>query len=499
MCGIFGIIGPEGVDRPAHWAASESFKALLTLQHRGQDGAGILSYGEKDGGFCQKKDLGSVDNIFNEDDLLSLPGNMAIAHTRYATVGSDQRKDLQPMVMGFPFGIGMVHNGNLVNYHKLGEKLSREWGVHFISNNDLEFLLYIWCRYIQKSIDQKEKQLTFQDILRGAKGIVEQAKGGYALCGMMVGVGLFGMRDPHGIRPVVLGRRKLEGFPDGRYDYCLSSETKTLSFLGFDLVKDLEPGEVVLIDTKGELHSANTGTFKKSFPCMFEWVYFAGAESTIMNKDIYTSRLNLGVRLADKIKKLIDEKTIAPDIVCPVPETARTASISLAEILKIPYREGLIKNRYVQRSFILGSQKARENAVHLKLSPVRSEVEGKNILLVDDSLVRGTTVRRIVTLLKKFGAKEITLGLTCPPLRYPCYYGIDFPVPGDLLANKRDVEEIARWVGANRVIYLDEEDLKKAIGLDSMCMACVNNKYPTPREGAEEFSGRRNEFRGGLK
>ena len=488
MCGVVGVIGPEGEERLPSWAAEECSRGLMVLQHRGQDGAGILSY-DKSIGFRLERGPGLVAHVFDQGKLSSLEGCSALGHTRYATVGSDNERDIQPMMTGFPFGMGMVHNGNLVNYHSLVKKLKNNWGIHFISGSDLEVLLYLWCRKIQEGRKGNFWDIGFDDVIRGARGIFDSAVGGYALCGIVAGVGLIGLRDPVGIRPLVLGRRKLASGKG--YDYCLSSESKALDFLDYDFVRDVSPGEVILIDKKGEVHSQVLRDLPKSRPCMFEWVYFAGAESQMGGKNVYTTRLRLGKSLAAKAKKLIRQGVISPDIVCPVPDTSRTASIALAEELKLPYREGLIKNRYVQRSFILNSQQAREKAVEYKLSPIRSEVEGKKILLVDDSLVRGTTAKKIVKLLKEYGAVDITLALTCPPLRYPCYYGIDFPSCSELLAANRTEEVIAEWLGVNQVIYMGKEELKKAIGMDNLCTACLDNNYPTSIEEGMEFAHQR--------
>ena len=492
MCGILGIIGPDREGRTASWAAEECSRGLMVLQHRGQDAAGILSYG-KSVGLRRERGPGLVAHVFDQGKLSKLEGGVALGHTRYATVGSDHEGDIQPMMTGFPFGMGMVHNGNLVNYHSLVKKLKKNWGIHFISGSDLEVLLYLWCWNIQEGREGNFWDISFEDIVRGARGIFESAVGGYALCGIVAGVGLVGVRDPAGIRPMVLGRRKLAS--GSGYDYCLSSESKALDFLDYDFVRDVSPGEVILIDEGGNVHSKVLCSSPRSRPCMFEWVYFAGAESQMAGKNVYTARLRLGQFLAAKAKILIRQGKILPDMVCPVPDTARTASIALAEELKVPYREGLIKNRYVQRSFILGSQEAREKAVEYKLSPIRSEVEGKNILLVDDSLVRGTTAKKIVKLLKEYGAGDITLALTCPPLRYPCYYGIDFPSRGELLAANRTEEEIAAWLGVNRVIYMESQDLQDAIGLEGLCMACLDNDYPTSVEEGMAFAHQRRKAR----
>jgi amidophosphoribosyltransferase len=486
MCGVLGIISPLGQSPSRKNEAIDVYRGLLTLQHRGQDAAGILSYDTLTKSFHSQKDLGLVANVFNNSNLTPLKGNMAIGHTRYATTGGNQRDNLQPLVTGYPFGIGMVHNGNLINYHSVKRNLKNVENLQMLTTNDLEIFLNLWCKYMTETDGTKE--FSFHKAVRASEKICQDVEGGFALLGLIADVGLIALRDPHGIRPLVLGEKENSEFPDQK-EYCLSSETVTLNFLGFDYVRDVAPGELIHINNDGELfsHIIKFDEKKKSAPCMFEWVYFSGAESAFYNKSVYEARLNLGQLLANKARKLMEQGEIQSDVVCPVPDTSRTASISLAENLGLPYREALIKNRYVHRSFILNTQEKRENAVELKLSPVISEIKDKRILLVDDSIVRGTTSKKIISLLKKHGAKEITLAITCPPLRYACYYGIDFPDPSELIAKDKKLDEIANWVGANKVIYLEEEDLIVAIGEKSLCMACVNDKYPTSVKDADEF------------
>jgi len=484
MCGVIGITGAFDESKVPYWAAYEAYRGLLTLQHRGQDAAGILSYDKDRRKFYGHKDLGLVSKAITSQHLETCTGNMAIGHTRYATTGSDGIGDLQPMVTGFPFGVGMIHNGNILNYHALAEELGQKYDFQLLTNNDLELILHLWCQKILEQRGPSHESISFDMIKKSAVDIMERANGAYALVGMLAGVGMFALRDPNGIRPLMLGVRQGKKGSE----YCIASETLALNFLGFDFVRDIAPGEVILISEKGEIQSSVVVDKSKKSHCMFEWIYFAGAESQIEGRSVYGTRLNLGEVLSRKVQKAMDAGDINPDFVCPVPDTSRTASISLAENLSIPYREGLIKNRYIQRSFILNTQDKREKAVELKLSPVRSEIEGKNILLVDDSVVRGTTSKKIIELLKKFGAKEITLAITCPPLRHGCFYGIDFPSEQDLIANGKNEEAIAEWVGANKIIYLDEEDLKTAIGTDQLCMACVNNKYPTDISEGKRFA-----------
>lgn len=489
MCGIIGLVHPKTNELKLNNASYEAYRALLTLQHRGQDAAGILSYDENKQKFRGEKDLGLVSQVFDLEKLEKLKGHMAIGHTRYATVGTDDKEDLQPIVSGYPFGVGMVHNGNLVNYHQLAKDFAQNFKVQQLTNNDVEVLLNLWFQGVQEKRSW-DSEITFEHIKTSAKNIFDKAIGAYAITGLLSGVGLFGMRDPQGIRPLILGR-KVWDEEKNLVSYCLVSESNALNFLGFDLVRDIKPGEVIFIREDGEIFSEQLVVPEKPSPCMFEWVYFSAAESTFEERSIYGVRLNLGRVLGKRARKLIENNVIRPDIVCPVPDTSRTSAIALAESLGLPYREGLIKNRYTQRSFILNTQDKREKAVELKLSPVRSEIEGKNILLVDDSIVRGTTSKKIIQLLKRYGAKDITIAITCPPLRHGCFYGIDFPKESDLIANDKCLEEIADYIGANRVIYLDEADLKEAIGLNELCMACVNNKYPTSIEAGEEFAKQR--------
>lgn len=492
MCGVIGVIdtGPSQVGPEI--VPYEVYRGLLTLQHRGQDAAGIVSYDTYRKSFSQHKELGLVADVFNETVLDSLQGNMAVGHTRYATVGKHNKDNLQPFVSGFPYGTAMAHNGNIVNYHQLVEKLKNEYYMQLLSSNDLEVMLQLWSHTLVQLQSSGNPQFNFDHAVKAAKVLATNLEGAYALVGMVADNGMFGLRDPNGIRPLVLGRKQLE---NGNYRYCFCSESVTLNFLGYEFVRDVEAGEFLFIDLEGNLFSEKVVDNVTKTNCMFEWIYFSAAESSIEDKSVYETRLKLGQVLARKVQNEIVNRNIDPDFVCPVPDTARTSSIALAESLKLPYREGLIKNRYVHRSFILKSQEEREKVVELKLSPVRSQIEGKNILLVDDSIVRGTTSRKIISLLKKYGANKITMALTCPPLRYGCYYGIDFPVAEKLIASNKSEEEIARFIGADKVIYLDEVDIKEAIGISDLCMACVNNQYPTAMEQAQEFSKRREEDR----
>ncbi len=492
MCGVIGVIKTQSYQEITSDAAYEAYRGLLTLQHRGQDAAGVLSFDSFQNKFFSHKELGLVAQVFDRSKLEGLSGNIAIGHTRYATAGNDDASDIQPLVTGYPLGIGFAHNGNIVNYQNLSNDIKSNLGQQLLTTNDLEIFLNIFCNEIKDF-----KSLNFNNLKNAANMVFEKVIGAYAVVGILASQGLFGLRDPNGIRPLILGRKKSK---DGEsYDYALSSESHSLQFLGHEIVRDVRPGEFIFIDNNGEIYSHFFYAQNEDFAtCMFEWVYFSSAESILENRSVYSARLELGRKLAKRVNELIEKKEINPDIVCPVPDTSRTSAISLAEEVNLPYREALIKNRYVQRSFILKGQGEREKAVELKLSPVRSEIEGKKILLVDDSIVRGTTSKRIIQMLKRFGAKEVTLAITCPPLRYGCVYGIDFPNPEELIARNKNETQMAKEIGADSVVYIDEVDLKEAIGKKDICTACISNKYPTCSLYNNEFMESRNILKEGL-
>lgn len=474
-------------------AAFDAYRGLLALQHRGQDAAGILAYDAVSRMFAMEKDLGLVASVFTREKIEKLNGFMAIGHTRYATAGGDGRRDIQPMVEGIPFGLGMVHNGNALNYYSLRKELSERFHHQLLTGNDLEALIHYFGHFLMNGQPlPTEKTFAFENIRQAAARMFETVVGGYAVLGLIAGQGLVAFRDPKGIRPLALGVREEAS---GAKTWCLASETIAMTYLGYTYLRDVEPGEVIFIDKSGNFQSAVVKKEPERAHCMFEWVYFSGAESAMDHQPVYGVRLKFGARLGLKAGEAIRAGEISPDVVMPVPDTSRTAAISVADALKLPYREGLIKNRYVARSFILSHQDKREHAVELKLSPIVGEIAGKSIFLVDDSIVRGTTSRRIVSLLKKHGAKEVTLGITCPPIRHPCFYGIDFPDSKDLIAHDKSAEELAEFIGVEKVIYLDEEDMRQAIGSPKLCMACVNKKYPTAVAEGEEFSRERKRAR----
>jgi amidophosphoribosyltransferase len=478
MCGVIGITGNPD-------AAKEAYLGLLTLQHRGQDAAGILTYGKENLQFSLYKDEGLVSSVFSQVDFeKQLSGQMAIAHTRYQTVGNDHVNNIQPMLVNYPYGIGMVHNGNIVNYDSLCRELREKQRRFSLTQNDLEVIQHLFSEGLLKH--SKQGRPTFENIVASANDLFEKAKGGYSVLSLIAGVGMVAFRDPHGLRPLILGKKG--------NSYAIASESNALKFLDYEVLRDVKPGEVILIDEEAKFHSSLIQQTNPK-PCMFEWIYFANPESDIENRPVYLARKELGKRLGLKVRKMMERGEIRPDIVVPVPETSRIAAISLAETLGLPYREALIKNRYVQRSFILKDQLERKSAVELKLAPIESELKGKSVLLLDDSIVRGTTSKHLIQLVKKAGAKEIYFASACPPIKNPCYFGVDFPNADELVANGRNENEIADSLGASRVIYLDLEDLLGALKVKDSCMACLDGKYPVDISEAEAFRVRRNKER----
>lgn len=479
MCGIVGITGhPQ--------ASQEAFQSLLMLQHRGQDSAGILSADVDSGKLHLHRAMGQVSEVFGAETLSRLNGCTALGHTRYSTIGSVKEEDLQPMVAALPVGLGLIHNGNVSNFDAVRKRLLGE-GRFFLSDNDLELFLHFIAEEFKspalQGTETKGSSLAvFEALTRAVSRIHREIEGGYSVVGTVSGRGMFGFRDPHAIRPLILGRKKnpeADIARYGEYRHILTSETGPMKFLGYEIVRDLRPGELIWIPSHSAegapLHAANLRALE-SKPCMFEWVYFSGADSTLEGRNVYQTRLRLGEALARVIPQDLEI-----DFVCPVPDTSRPAAIALAEKLSKPFREVLIKNRYVQRSFILPRQDKRELVVSRKFSVVEELVRGKNILLVDDSIVRGTTSRKIVDLLREHGARKVYMASTCPPVQEPCFYGIDFPNHEELIAYRRNEKQIADEIHADRVFYTEVSDLKSALDLPGFCGACLTGEYPYAR------------------
>ncbi len=466
MCGIVGVINtPE--------AAEEIFLALQNLQHRGQDGGGIVT-ADTDR-FFEHRGAGLLDIAFPEENFRRLKGTMGIGHTRYATVGQQDNTLLQPFLSN-PAGIAIAHNGNILNYPQLRDRISDIDPLALQTGCDTEMLLW-------HIVDGLQGQpVTVETMTQSIRQLSHSLVGSYSVVGVIQGLGLFAFRDPYGFRPLVMGQRLDD--PTQKPTVAFASESAALEFLDFTILETVQPGEVVFVLESGQVlrHTFESPEVKH---CMFEWVYFARVESVLDEVPVYQARMRLGVELAHAIRDI----GLTPDIVVPVPETSRIAAIALAEKLNVPFREVLIKNRYVNRTFILESQPARQAAIRRKLYPVASEIKGKKVLVVDDSIVRGNTAIQIIELLRKSGAKEIYLTSTCPPIRYPCYYGIDFPDHEELLAGKHSDSELAKVLGVDRIIYQSLPGLETALQKEKkLCTACLTGDYPTCVAEGQRFS-----------
>ncbi|MBI3034192.1 amidophosphoribosyltransferase [Candidatus Woesearchaeota archaeon] len=463
LCGVFAVIGSSQ-------AAAELYIALTHQQHRGQDAAGIAT-SNSSGKLNILREKGLAVDIFTEDSIKALDGCMGIAHNRYPTAGYGDIKECQPFFTDNN-GIGIAFNGNIINYPFLKAQMEKE-GRTFISNSDGELLLYVFSdAYTEKGFFQ------------AVRAVQEKLTGGYSAVGVIEGKGIFAFKDPNGIRPLLFGKRGNKS----ETSYAFASESIALSIEGYNQIRDLKNGEAVFIDKNLGVQSETTMA-KQHKPCVFEFVYFSAVESKLEGKSIYEVRRRLGQALASKVRKHWPELEI--DVVIPVPDTSRPAADSIAKSLGIPYEEGLVKNRYIGRTFIMPTQKIRENALKLKLKPIESVIRGKNVMVVDDSIVRGTTSKRIVQLLRDFGAKKVYLLSTFPPIRNPCLYGIDFTNEKELIAGSKTIAEIEREIGADKLIYMDTEDLKEAVGLESTCTACITGEYPTETGHAKEMQEQR--------
>ncbi len=446
MCGILGIIGNGPVNRSL-------YDGLTLLQHRGQDAAGIATCHH--GKLFMRKAIGLVRDVFRQEHMERLQGNMGIGHVRYPTAGTSSSAEAQPFYVNSPYGIMMAHNGNLTNSDKLQKELFETDLRHINTHSDSEVLLNVFAHELQRVI--KGTRLQPQQIFDAVKEVHKRCSGGYAVVSMIAGRGILGFRDPFGIRPFVIGKRQtLLG-----NEYILSSEDVALQALGFELVQDLQPGEAVFIDMEGNMHIQQCAEKHELAPCIFEYVYFARPDSIMDNVSVYKSRLRMGEKLANKIMRERPDHDI--DVVIPIPDTSRTSALELANILGVKYREGFIKNRYIGRTFIMPGQKQRKKSVRQKLNSIDLEFKGKNVLLVDDSIVRGTTSMQIIQMARESGAKKVYMASAAPPVRFPNVYGIDMPAVTELIAHNRTVEEIGEKIGADWLIYQDLHDLEDCV------------------------------------
>jgi len=466
MCGVVGVVAKQAVNQ-------ELYDALTVLQHRGQDSSGIMT--DDQGVLCLRKSNGLVTDVFSEKHMLRLQGNMGIGHVRYPTAGSLSSSEAQPFYVNSPYGICLAHNGNLVNTDKLREYLNLVDRRHLNTESDTEALLNLFAHELQKSY---KKELTPESIFQAVRGVFENASGGYAVISMILNKGLVAFRDPNGIRPIVIGIRKsVEGT-----EYMVASESVALDVLGYSLLRDVLPGEAIYIDREGNFYSQQCVESKSYTPCIFEFVYFARPDSIIDGMSVYKSRLRMGENLAQSIiaKGLHHEV----DVVIPIPDTSRTSALQVAHHLGVKYREGFIKNRYIGRTFIMPGQEIRKKSVRQKLNPIDLEIRDKNVLLVDDSIVRGTTSRQIIQMARKAGAKKVFFASAAPPVRYPNVYGIDMPAASELIASKKSDEELAKIIDADWLLYQTLEDLIKAVtfeeaGIQTFDTSCFSGDYVT--------------------
>lgn len=441
MCGIVGIVGKTNVNQVL-------YDALTVLQHRGQDAAGIVTY--QDDRFFLRKDNGLVKDVFRTRHMRRLVGNVGIGHVRYPTAGSSTSAEAQPFYVNSPYGITLAHNGNLTNTNEIAEGLLRSDLRHINTSSDSEVLLNVFAHELQK---QGKLVPTATEIFEAVKAVHKRCQGGYAAIAMITGYGIVAFRDSHGIRPVCYGKRETEQGTE----YMIASESVALGAQGFTLVRDIAPGEAIYIETDGQLYSQQCAENPQLNPCIFEHVYFARPDSIIDGVSVYKARLRMGEKLAEKVMKLRPDHDI--DVVMPIPDTSRTSAMEMGFRMGVKFREGFIKNRYIGRTFIMPGQSQRKKSVRQKLNPIELEFKGKNVLLVDDSIVRGTTCKEIVQMARDAGANKVYFASAAPEVRHPNVYGIDMPTASELIAHDRTVKEIEELIGADWLIYQDLEDL----------------------------------------
>jgi len=464
MCGIVGVISQSPVNQLI-------YDALLLLQHRGQDAAGIVTQLNRK--FFMHKAKGMVRDVFRTRNMRSLPGNCGLGQVRYPTAGNAfSEEEAQPFYVNAPFGIVLVHNGNLTNAHALKAELFNADHRHINTESDSEVLLNVLAHEIEATT--RGLPLTPGDVFEAVRRVHRRIKGSYAVIAMIAGHGVLAFRDPHGIRPLCLGRTD--------ETWMLASESVALEGTSHKFERNVAPGEAVFIDLQGKMFSQQCAEAPVLNPCIFEFVYLARPDSVLDGISVYQARLNLGETLAKRVISTVPPNEI--DVVIPIPESSRPSAAQLAQLLGLPYREGFVKNRYVGRTFIMPGQSVRKKSVRQKLNVIASEFKGRNVLLVDDSIVRGTTSKEIVQMARDAGARKVYMASAAPPVRYPNVYGIDMPTPQELVAHNRTVEEIREIIGCDALIYQDVEAMKKAIGslnpaIHGFDASCFDGVYVT--------------------
>jgi len=467
MCGIAGIYSHKPV-------AAELYDSIIHLQHRGQDAAGIMTYDDR---MHKEKGMGLAKEIFSKENIKLLTGNIGISHNRYPTHGGFSHGEVQPFWTSVPYGIALGHNGNLTNYNELAAEVTKEETRYLNTTSDSEVLLHLFADELHQDIPPQTNEEFFELLCEAATNIFNKVKGAYSVTSIIIGKGLVVFRDPQGIRPLVKGERS-NG--NGRKDYIFASENTMFYALGYEPKGTVLPGELIYVSEEGEVFSRRL--VKKEFnPCIFEYVYFARPDATLNDVSVYRSRLRMGQNLAETWKKKYPDKT--PDIVIPAPSTANTSALSFAHELGVRYSEGLYKNTFIGRTFIMPGQAERKKSLKYKLVPQELEIREKKVLIMDDSIVRGNTSREIVRMLKDFGAKEVYFAVACPPVKSPCFYGVDMPTKGELIAGNMDEEEIEEYLEVDALLYQRIDDLVEAVTrkgdhhIDTPCMACLNGNY----------------------
>jgi amidophosphoribosyltransferase len=464
MCGIVGVVSNAPVNQLI-------YDALLLLQHRGQDAAGIVTQQERK--FFMHKAKGMVRDVFRTRNMRALPGNCGLGQVRYPTAGNAySEEEAQPFYVNAPFGIVLVHNGNLTNAHALKAELFSTDHRHTNTESDSEVLLNVLAHELERA--SRGVPLKVADVFAAVRAVHQRVRGSYAVITLIAGYGLLAFRDPHGIRPLVMGRNG--------DTVMVASESVTLEGTGHEFERNVAPGEAVFIDLQGQVHAEQCAESAKLHPCIFEYVYLARPDSVMDGISVYQARLNLGEALAKRLVSTVPPTSI--DVVIPIPESSRPSAMQLAHLLGLPYREGFVKNRYVGRTFIMPGQETRKKSVRQKLNVIASEFKGRNVLLVDDSIVRGTTSREIVQMARDAGARKVYLASAAPPVRFPNVYGIDMPTNSELVAHGRSVEEVRAIIGCDALIYQDVDGMKRAIGslnpaIDGFDASCFDGVYVT--------------------
>jgi amidophosphoribosyltransferase len=449
MCGIIGMVARSPVNQSI-------YDGLTVLQHRGQDAAGIMTCdGER---LHLRKNNGLVRDVFHTRHMLRLFGNMGIGHVRYPTAGCESSAEAQPFYVNSPYGICLAHNGNLTNSNKLKQELFQEDLRQINTDSDSEVLLNVFAHELQQ---QGKLKMEVNDVFKAVAGVHRRCRGAYAAVAMITGYGVVAFRDPFGIRPLVFGRQET---PQGT-NFMMASESVALDALGYELIRDVAPGEAVFISFEGQLHTRQCAEEPAVMPCIFEYVYLARPDSIIDDVSVHKARLRMGEKLAEKILRVRPDHDI--DVVIPIPDTSRTSALQLANNLGLKFREGFIKNRYIGRTFIMPGQQQRKKSVRQKLNAIDLEFSGKNVLLVDDSIVRGTTSSQIIDMAREAGARKVYFASAAPPVRFPNVYGIDMPISKELIAHGRTEDEVCKEIGADWLLYQDLQDLVEAVSKGS--------------------------------